>query len=1035
MTKLKIIENRLEELKQDYGKLSTKELEVKYDANYSTIRKVLYKFDIIDSNRQCPIKHKYLHEHVEEFKEDWINRILTKDELEKKYFCSYNTLGSFARQMKIKRKMKRETVDANSLIYDVVNDRYTYKELSKIYGIGIQAIRLLLKDYNIDHARDNRKYQFNEHYFDIIDNEHKSYWLGFIYADGYHNLERYSLTINLQERDIDILWEFYKDIECEKIVNRYYNSDYKKFYANISVQHPHLSETLLKQGVPTNKSFKIIFPSDDIVPYELKRHFIRGYLDGDGCISVPKDKSKVSWSIIGNYNFLNGLKKYIEENIYDYKLNLIKHSQSNIYSISKGGRFVAEIFLDWIYKDATIFLQRKYDKYLEIKKYNKEMKNMKNLKEMKKLINEIHKASIAYYKFDKPIYTDKQYDDMYDRLEKLEKETGVILSDSPTQKVQGEVLECLEKVKHGKQMLSANKTKDITEIKKFIGNKPCIMSWKEDGLTIVLRYKNGVLNKAITRGKDGLIGEDVTHTMRMCKNIPLKIPCYKDIEIRGECVISWSDFHNINENLEKPHSHPRNLAAGSVRQLNATIAKNRNIKYKAFELVQDYLYEESKINFSLKKQIMSISESLKFLTGCGFDVVEHDFVTKDNLEDMIKKYEPLNYDFPVDGLIFVYDDYLYGKSLGETSHHPLNMIALKWKDELYETTLEDIEWSTSKTGLINPVAVFSPVDMDGAVTTRATLHNVSYIEDLELGVGDTIEVYKANMVIPKVHDNLTRSNTWEIPDKCPDCGGKVEVRNENGSKTLHCLNENCPAKLLGKLVHFVSKNAMNIEKMSEVTLQKLLELKYVTSFKDIYSLSKYRTKLYIIDGFGKKSVDTILSNIDKSRNTTLERFLYSLSIPLIGRSVSKDISKYCHDSIDEFSFIMENTSLEFASIDGIGVAATTSLDTWWNENRDMFYELKEEMNFVQENNEKSNSVNLSGKTFVITGALNHFSNRDELKTLLENMGAKVSGSVSKNSFALICNDKDSNTGKSKKAKELGVQVWTEDELLDFIKTK
>lgn len=372
MTKFKLIENRLEELKQDYGHISTKELEIKYDASYSTIRKVLYKYNIMDSNRQCPIKHKYLYEHIEEFKTDWANGILTKEELINKYHCAYGILNSCARHLNIKRKSKRETVNIESLINDVLNDQYTYKQLSKIYGIGELAIRRILNEHNIKHQRSNRKYVFNEKYFDVIDNEHKSYWLGFIYADGYHNIQRHSLTINLQEKDIDILWEFYKNIKCEKNVNRYYNSKYKKFYANISLQHPHLSETLLKQGVPNNKSFKIKFPSDNIVPYELKKHFIRGYLDGDGCVSYPQNKSKISWSMVGNYDFLNGLKTYIEENLNNYKINLSKCNHSNVYTIGKGGRFVTQIFLDWIYKDATIYLQRKYDKYLEIVKYNKE---------------------------------------------------------------------------------------------------------------------------------------------------------------------------------------------------------------------------------------------------------------------------------------------------------------------------------------------------------------------------------------------------------------------------------------------------------------------------------------------------------------------------------------------------------------------------------------------------------------------------------------------------------------------------------------
>ena len=346
---------------------------------------------------------------------------------------------------------------------------------------------------------------------------------------------------------------------------------------------------------------------------------------------------------------------------------------------------------------------------------------------IKDLIKTLNEASVSYYKYDNPTMTDKQYDDLYDELSDLEKETGIIMSDSPTQKVQGETIEYLEKVQHGKPMLSADKTKDISKIKKFIGNKPCIMSWKEDGLTIVLRYKNGILDKAITRGKDGLIGEDVTHTMRMCKNVPLRIPYCTDIEVRGECVISWDDFYKINDNSEETKTHPRNLAAGSVRQLNASIAKDRNIKYKVFELVQDYTYEKSKSDPSLLDQILNISDSFDYLSDCGFDVVEHDFVTQDNVEEMIEKYNPENYEFPVDGLIFEYNDYLYGKSLGETGHHPLNMIAMKCEDELYETTLRDIEWNTSKSGLINPVLeVFHSISSN-VVSNNSSSHFIAII--------------------------------------------------------------------------------------------------------------------------------------------------------------------------------------------------------------------------------------------------------------------------------------------------------------------
>ena len=654
---------------------------------------------------------------------------------------------------------------------------------------------------------------------------------------------------------------------------------------------------------------------------------------------------------------------------------------------------------------------------------------MQEIKRIKELVSILNKASYAYYAKDNPIMSDKQYDDLYDELSGLESSTGIILAGSPTQKVQGTCIEFLKKVKHSKLMLSANKTKDINEIKKFIGNHPCVMSWKEDGLTIVLRYMNGIFTQAITRGS-GDLGEDVTHTMKMCKNIPFKLPYCVDIEVRGECVISWKEFKRINDHLDTPYKHPRNLASGSVRQLDSNLLKDRELTFKAFELVQDDLYTKSRNNLSLQEQLMNVSESFNYLQEMGFDVVEHEYVTKDNVEELIKKYIPENYDYPVDGIIFEYDDYFYGKSLGETAHHPLNMMALKWKDELYETTLTDIEWNTSKSGLVNPVAIFEPVDLDGAITTRATLHNISYIEDLELGIGDTIRIYRSNMVIPKVHDNLTRSNTWKLPDKCPCCGGDVEIHNENGSKTLHCINPDCKAKLLGKLTHFVSKHATNIDGLSEQTLQKLIDLGWINSFKDIYYISEHKVAMYRLDGFGKKSVDKLLSNIEKSRNINFGNFLYALSIPLIGRSASKDIAKVCNYDVDQFRMIIGlEAEYAFTNIDGFGEEMNKSLRRWWNEYKYEFCELAKEFIFERNDDVKS-KVNLSNKTFVITGSLVHYKNRDELVGVIESLGGKVSGSVSAKTNYLINNDINSSSSKNLKARKLGIPIISEE---DFVK--
>lgn len=655
---------------------------------------------------------------------------------------------------------------------------------------------------------------------------------------------------------------------------------------------------------------------------------------------------------------------------------------------------------------------------------------MSKLDEIKILIAKLNEAAYYYYQKDAPIISDKRYDEWYDQLVQLEKETGIILASSPTQTVQGFLLKDLKKVKHMRPMLSANKSKDVNDIKKFLSNKRGIVSWKMDGLTIVLTYKAGKFVRAVTRGT-GEIGEDVTHTMRMCENIPLTIPYPIDMTVRGECVISWNEFTRINDKLIDKYKHPRNLAAGTVRQLDSNIVKDRKIIFKAFELVQDDNYNHPKV----AEKIYDIGESFNFLSECGFDVVEHDIVTRDTVDTMIEKFDPDQYAYPVDGLIFTYDDYVYGKQLGTTSKFPLNMMALKWEDELYETVLRDIEWNTTRTGVINPVAIFDEIDLDGALTTRATLHNVSIIESLKLGIGDIIQVYRSNKVIPKVHDNITRSNTYIIPSRCPCCGGHAIVKNENNSKILYCINPDCSAKFTSKLENFVSRNGMNIVGLSGQTIEQIVNKGYVNTFTDIYHLLEYKKELSTIPKMGAKSVSKLLNAIEDSRKTDLTHLITALSIPLIGKSTAKDIAKYCHDDVDKFVFIMNNTSLELAAIDGVGVAATKSLDDWWSENADLFYELLKELDVEKPEDASlstSDGIDLTGKTFVITGSLNHFINRDALKDKLENMGAKVSGSVSKNTFALICNDKDSNSGKSKKAKDIGVNVWSEEDLLIFI---
>ncbi len=643
---------------------------------------------------------------------------------------------------------------------------------------------------------------------------------------------------------------------------------------------------------------------------------------------------------------------------------------------------------------------------------------MDKVQRIKELTSILQKASYAYYGLDRPLMTDKEYDDFYDELSTLEKETNCVLAGSPTIKVQGYLLDGFTKVKHTKPMLSANKTKDTKEIEKFVTNNRFYGSYKLDGLTVVVRYKNGEFTQGITRGT-GIEGEDVTEQCRFIKNLPMTIPYKSNLELRGECVISWDEFKRINRNLDTPYSHPRNLASGTLRNLDLNIIKDRNLSFVVFECVTD-MKEDSK------------SETLIDVHNMGFEIVP---ITKLNstVDQVSNALQPEFYQYPTDGIIFELDSRKLSESLGSTSHHECCRMALKWEDELYETTLKDIEWNTSKTGLINPVAVFEPVDLDGAITTRATLHNVSYIEDLQLGIGDTIQVYRANMVIPKVHSNLTRSNAWKLPDKCPCCGGDVEIHNENGSKTLHCTNLDCKAKLLGKLVHFVSKNAINIDGLSEQTLQKFIDLGWLNTFRDIYYLSDHKEEMCKLDGFGKKSIDKLLESIEKSRNTTLDRFIYGLCIPLIGRTASKVIAKEFNNQAEEFYDIWCH-SYDFTKLDDFGDAMNNSMKAFIRDNYRWIAEFIGEFNFRESDTNGNVKQVLEGKTFVITGSLKAYKNREELVSVIERNGGKVSGSVSAKTSYLINNDVASTSGKNKKAHDLEIPIISEGEFIQIIKS-
>lgn len=649
---------------------------------------------------------------------------------------------------------------------------------------------------------------------------------------------------------------------------------------------------------------------------------------------------------------------------------------------------------------------------------------MDKLNRIKELTEILHKASVSYYQYDNPIMSDKQYDDLYDELEMLEIDTGIILAGSPTQRVQGYILKGLEKQKHSKPMLSAAKTKDINEIKKFINWRDFYGSYKLDGLTLIVIYENGKLITALTRGS-GEYGEIVTEQAKMISNLPSKIDYYDRLEIRGECVVSWNNFNYINEKLKEPFSHPRNMAAGSIRNLDTNVARDRFLEFVAFECVTD---------IGIDSKFLALQK----LEELGFTVVERIYGEVEEgcpVNYISENMTPEKSKYAVDGLIFELNSRKLSESLGATSHHENARMALKWSDETYETVFRNIEWNTTRSGLVNPTAIFDTVNIQGSDVSRATLHNLSFIEELELGYGDTIEVYKSNMIIPKVHDNLTRSNTWTYPTECPCCGHSTEIHNANGSKTLHCTNPDCPAKFISKLTNFVSKNGMDIKGLSENTLDVLVDRNYVESFKDLYHLEDYKKELSAISGFGAKSVSKLLKAIEESRKVDLTHLLTACGIPLCGKSTCKDISEYCKGNVDTFTFIMENTSLEFASVSGIGVAATKSLDDWWQENREMFYELLEELE-VQVPEEKTetttNGNRLDGMNFVVTGSVYHFKNRIELQEKIESLGGKVVGSVSTKTNVLLNNDANSNSSKNVKAKSLSIPIWTEQQFLEYI---
>lgn len=643
---------------------------------------------------------------------------------------------------------------------------------------------------------------------------------------------------------------------------------------------------------------------------------------------------------------------------------------------------------------------------------------------MKELIKILNDASKAYYQEDREIMSDKDYDKLYDELVMLEKSSGIILSNSPTQRVGYTILSNLTKVRHDSKMLSLDKTKDISKLKEFLNDKTGLLSLKMDGLTIVLKYNEGKLLQAVTRG-NGEIGEDITHNAEMFKNIPLTINYMDELILRGEAVISYADFKMINDNLDEndKYKNPRNLCSGTVRQLNSQIAYERNVMFIAFSLVK-----ADNVDFNNCK-----SNQLAWLKSLGFQTVDYKLVNSENVESAVLEFEEnisLN-KFASDGLVLTFDNIEYSSSLGVTSKFPKDSIAFKWADEVSETVLNEVAWNTSRTGLINPVAVFEPVELEGTTVNRASLHNLSIVEALELGIGDTITVYKANMIIPQVAENLTRSGNITVPDKCPVCGEDAEIVKLRDGKALKCPNPNCKAQIISSLAHFASRDAMNIDGFSEATIIKFIDQQFIENYTDIYELEKYKDEIINIEGFGEKSYQNLIDSIEKSKDVHLPNFIYALGINHVGLSNAKLL---CLNYNNDINKIVNTSVEELTEIDGFGEIISESIYRYFKNgnNIELFNKALKILRIVNENITTSDNT-LNGLSFVITGDLNIFKNRKELQSKIEVMGGKVTTSVSSKTSYLINNDINSSSSKNKKAKELDIQIITEKDFIDLFK--
>lgn len=645
------------------------------------------------------------------------------------------------------------------------------------------------------------------------------------------------------------------------------------------------------------------------------------------------------------------------------------------------------------------------------------------IKRMKELIPLLSEAAKAYYQESREIMSNFEYDRLYDELLKLEQETGTVFAGSPTQKVGYEVLSELPKERHERPMLSLNKTKSVDELREWLGGQTGLLSWKMDGLTVVLTYEDGVLAKAVTRG-NGEIGEVITPNARTFINIPTTIPYKGQLILRGEAVISYSDFEKLNDSIadvDAKYKNPRNLCSGSVRQLNSGITASRNVRFMAFALVR-----ADGVDFKNSRK-----EQFLWLSRLGFETVEFVEVTAETLSGAVHGFAEKieHYDIPSDGLVLLYDDIAYGQSLGRTAKFPRDSIAFKWADEIQETTLSYIEWSASRTGLINPVAVFEPVELEGTTVSRASVHNISIMEGLELGAGDRITVYKANMIIPQIADDLTRSGVRDIPKICPVCGGKTEIRSLNDVKSLYCTNPECQAKKIKSFDLFVSRDALNIDGLSEMTLEKFIAAGFIHEFDDIFHLDRHRDAIVTMEGFGEKSYENLIEAAKTASHTTLPRLIFGLGIAGIGLANAKVICRHFDFDLDA---MRKADAEELCAIDGIGGVLADAWVTYFknDKNNEILDHLLADLTFANE--ARSEEQTLVGKTFVITGSVEHFANRKELQEKIESLGGKASGSVSAKTSYLINNDVTSNSSKNKKARELGIPILSEEDFLKMI---